>query len=158
MVNQAKAENTTAPDDILKSGKIIRLAWLLMKSADAKLTAECDLTYSQFSVLYLIRTFGASSQKNVAACLDLTQAAVSRLTETLERKKYVVRHTNPENRRENQVQMTKLGEKQFTAAIAMLERAEQHLYKGIKKADLQVTLKTLDLLTSRLDPDQASKS
>lgn len=148
---QISAQNCPTPDVVMKSAKIIRLAWLLVKSAESRVLSQNDLSYSQFTVLFLIQQAGNLSQKQVADHLELTEAAISRLAETLQKKQYLTRLSFQENRRENHLQITPIGEKVLELVWRKLSQAEEMLFKEIPLANIKVFQEVLTQLVGKLE-------
>ena len=124
----------------------LRLAGLLTKAADQMLEEQCDLTYAQFKVLAILATQPETDQQNVAICLESTQAAISRLTETLESKGFITRVANPDNRRQNQLKLTTAGQHQLDRAFKLLRKMENELYQQLPEH----LLNAFDQATHRL--------
>jgi len=139
------------------SAEVIRLACLLMKAADSQLTKESDLTYSQFKVLFLLDKYADHSQKEAAQKLELTEAAISRLTETLVRKELIARKVNPDNRRENHLEITSLGKAKLASSWSLLSQTELKLYHDLDPQEVKVFMKVIDQLNLRLEKDCQSQ-
>jgi DNA-binding MarR family transcriptional regulator len=144
------------PSEMFHSAYVAQLSELLIKRADQLLSRVCHLTFSQFKVLFLLHHQGELSQQAIAACLKITPAAISRLSDNLVAKKYVQRQENPDNRRENKVSLTSAGQKQIEEAIEVLGALEQQLYDRLPKVRRELFLETIKELISYLtvEPDQ----
>ncbi len=133
-----------------KSTAVIQLVTGLTKKVDEVLSKDCDLTYAQFKVLVMIGQQQELTQRFVAHCLNSTEAAVSRLTETLEDKRYIVRSANPLNRRENHLLLTSLGYQRLKEACKLVLKLEKKLYSHIDSLEVnsfsQTAQKLLDLV------------
>lgn len=144
----------TQPESFLKtslSAKIIQVACILTKSADALLLKHTDLTYAQFKVMLTLEKHTSLSQKEVAEKLDLTQAAVSRLTEHLRHKNLVARKTNQQNRRQNVLTVTPHGHQHLQRAWKKITAAEQELFADFPLATQTELLELLDKVSSHLE-------
>ena len=138
------------PSQAFYSAQVVQLSELLIKKADQILNRTCDLTLSQFNILFLLQHQGTLSQQALAQQLHLTPAAISRLTETLMAKKYVSRKENPSNRRQNCVDLTSTGNTKVTTAINLLQDLEKQLYHSVGEHELTIFLNTVKHLTSHL--------
>ncbi len=122
-----KPDTTCIVSDFV-SISVIRLASLITQHADILLRKNCDLTHAQFAVLMILQCAGSSSQTHIAQQLKLTTAAVSRLTDILEGKQLLKRSFNPQNRRENILKLTKIGQQRVIKAIKLIKHAEHDLF------------------------------
>jgi DNA-binding MarR family transcriptional regulator len=141
--------------DRFHSTAIILLAQQLIKHADQVMHKECHLTYAQFKVLTMLAEHAESTQKQIATCLGLTPAAISRLTESLVQKKLISRHHNPDNRRENKLSITNQGTVILQKALSLLENLEHSLYSQLPKTELTSLKKTLFFLLDKVNQPAA---
>lgn len=139
-----------------RSGPVIKLAMLMLKRADHVLTAECAITHAQFHILVLVKHCAPVTQAALANQLDLTQAAVSRLTETLESKQLVRRYADPTNRRANQLEITEAGSQVLEKAIALVHHLEQQLYQAVSPAELSAWLGLTEKLLRLIAPGKTN--
>jgi DNA-binding MarR family transcriptional regulator len=94
----------------------------LDRAADRILRAELSLSYSRFLALFAIDTLGASTQRDLAATLGITEASVSRMTSLLVEEKRIVatRHGTGGNR--NQLALTRAGKQLVRRCRELLEK------------------------------------
>jgi DNA-binding MarR family transcriptional regulator len=144
----------TLPPNLFQSTALIKCALILIKKVDTTLVKECYLTHSQCMVLVMLKYHKVLSQGDIAQILNLTPAAVSRLTETLVEKGFIARHENPTNRRENQVSLTKSGAKQLEAALQIIHRTDQELFADISAPDKAQFERITKLLLSKVLPSE----
>lgn len=139
--------------NLFVSTNVVKFVLSLLKHADAVLTKEVGLTYSQFKVLLTLHEHKSLSQQALAEHHCTTPAAISRLVETLVRKNYIARVSNPVNRRENVLSLTTQGSKQLSTAITLVQQLEKKLYSSIpaKKLSefLETTQQLLTVISSR---------
>lgn len=133
------------------SADVIHLATQLIKHADHQMAKKWDLSYSQFKVLAILSVNQNASQQIVAECLDLTPAAISRLTESLVSKKLIKRHPKADNRRQNVLAITEDGRAVLDQAFAMFTTLEEKLYGDITKSDLTIFKKVLTTLLAKVN-------
>jgi DNA-binding MarR family transcriptional regulator len=126
--------------------KIHKAVFVMDKLADSTLQSKVDLTLSQFLLLMTIIENPNLKQIEVANFLELTQAAVSRQIEVLRNKKLIIVEINQENRRENFLNPTPLGNKIFTQSSEILHEKFENLYKVITEKDKENLEKSLDKL------------
>ncbi|MEH7652806.1 MarR family winged helix-turn-helix transcriptional regulator [Bacillus safensis] len=91
-----------------------------------------ELTDKQHIVLNFIEQKGGSSPIQIAQQLGITQSAVSQLLNTLEKKEWIRRSINPNNRRELHVELS--------------EKAKTYL-ENMRKVELAVIEKYYSALT-----------
>jgi DNA-binding MarR family transcriptional regulator len=126
--------------------KIHRFVFLLEKLADQALQKEAELTFSQCMILVSLGNNPHCSQRSIARCRDLTQAAVSRQVESLNQKKLILRKENAQNRREHVLTLTPLGEKKLAQGAAIIQRTFDDVFKDISTAERMQLEKTVDRL------------
>ncbi len=103
--------------------KISRVATKLEQEVEQELKVSFALTFSQFRVLNGLLTLGEASQRELATCLGVTPAVVTRQAEVLGSRGLVTVRANPRTKRENLLALTKKGERAvFDAAKAVGER------------------------------------
>lgn len=138
------------------SAQVIHLAEVLIKHADQVMTKKWGLSYAQFKVLAILAGCHDSSQSMIAECLDLTPAAISRLTESLVHKKLITRHPKADNRRQNVLTISETGKQVLTETFVMVEELEKELYGEISTSDLTIFKKVLTTLLEKTSPHQTS--
>ena len=68
-----------------------------------------DLSFSQFTALFTLVRFGRQSIAELAEGVHLSHAAASRMVEKLVREGLVRRETNPDDRRQKRVELSRKG-------------------------------------------------
>lgn len=96
--------------------KIHKLMFLTEKLIDRELVEQFDVSFSQFRVLSVISRHPGISQKHIAQIQEMTQAAVSRHIDVLERLHYVALATNSANRKEHNLHLTRRGNDLYVSA------------------------------------------
>lgn len=100
-----------------------------------------ELTDKQHIVLDFVEQKGGSSPIQIAQQLGITQSAVSQLLNTLEKKEWVRRSINPQNRRELQVELSE-------KAKTYLENMRKIELAIIEKYYSKLSLEEINTLTS----------
>jgi MarR family 2-MHQ and catechol resistance regulon transcriptional repressor len=112
--------------------------------------SNVDLTPEQFLLIDLLWNRGPLSQYELAILLQKDKNSVTKLVDALERKEYVVREQNPDDRRSNTVILTDkaeiLKDDAKSKGIFILER----MLQGISEDELKVFLDTLGKLSSNM--------
>lgn len=109
-----------------------------------------DLTPEQFLLIDLLWNQGAMSQLEIADQMQKDKNSITKLVDAIERKGYVERHQNPNDRRSNTIVLTELGnslkDNAKTKGISILN----NMLDGIPESELQSFLETLDKLCSNM--------
>jgi DNA-binding MarR family transcriptional regulator len=132
------------------SAQVIQLAELLIKRADQYMSKTWSLSFAQFKVLAILSECDDSSQRMIADCLELTPAAISRLTESLVTKKLIERQPKADNRRQNVLTITLAGRQVLDQSIMMIEQLENRLYGNLKQSELNTFKKVLTTLLDKI--------
>ncbi len=132
------------------SVKLRKLSFLLDRIADQTLADGPDLTFGQYRLLMVLKHRRALSQKTMAQFHGLSEAAVSRTIDLLVKRKFIVRQTNPSNRREHLIMITPAGEKQALKAHQLLTEKFEGLYSVLSPTDRQHLNSLLQKLLSAI--------
>lgn len=100
-----------------------------------------ELTDKQHIVLDFVERTGGSSPIQIAQQLGITQSAVSQLLNTLEKKEWIRRSINPQNRRELHVELSE-------KAKTYLENMRKIELAIIEKYYSKLSLEEISTLTS----------
>lgn len=126
--------------------KIHKLVFLTEKLIDRELSNQFEVSFSQFRILSVISKCPGISQKNIAEIQEMTQAAVSRHIDVLERLHYVALATNSANRKEHNLHLTRKGNDLYISASGFMfgrSRDLLDILEGRQRTDLQVILDSL---------------
>ncbi|EKD85595.1 MAG: hypothetical protein ACD_37C00681G0005 [uncultured bacterium] len=126
--------------------KIHKAVFVMDKVADSALRQKLNITLSQFLILMSIKKNPNITQIQVADFLEQTQAAVSRQIDVLKNKKLIEITKNQDNRRENLLSPTSVGQKTFTEANEVLHKTFDDLYKVMSEKEKDHLEKSLDKL------------
>ena len=109
-----------------------------------------DLTPEQFLLIDLLWNQGPMSQLEIADQMQKDKNSITKLVDAIERKGYVERHQNPNDRRSNTIVLTELGnslkDDAKTKGIFILN----NMLDGIPESELNSFLETLDKLCSNM--------
>lgn len=126
--------------------KIHKAVFVMDKVADSTLRQKLNLTLSQFLILMTVNKSPNITQIQAADFLEQTQAAASRQIDVLKNKKLIEIMKNQDNRRENLLFSTPLGQKVFTEANEILHKTFDDLYKVMNEKEKDHLEKSLDKL------------
>ena len=111
---------------------------------------DIDLTPEQFLLIDLLWNQGPMSQLDIADQMQKDKNSITKLVDAIERKGYVVRQQNPNDRRSNTIVLTDLGnslkDNAKTKGISILNT----MLEGISEEELNSFLETLDKLCSNM--------
>ncbi len=128
------------------SQKFHKLTFLLDRIADQTLADGPGLTFGQYRLLMALHHRRALSQKKVAQFHGLTEAAVSRTIDVLVKRKFIVRQSNPTNRREHLILLTPSGERHALKAHKILTARFAKLYEVLSPSERDALLSLLQKL------------
>jgi len=132
----------------LEAAFAVRKAVFLMDRAVERALAEAGrVTLMQLTLLRIVEDCPRVTQREVAAIVNLTEAAVSRQVEGLIRKKYVVRKKIPEQRRAMALSLTVEGEKELQAAMRTGFTVIERFYAGVPNDDMATIGRAFSAIT-----------
>ena len=115
-----------------------------------------DLTPEQFLLIDLLWNQGPLSQLDIADQMQKDKNSITKLVDAIERKGYVVRQQNPNDRRSNTIVLTELGnslkDNAKTKGISILNT----MLEGISEQELNSFLETLDKLCSNMTVSESN--
>lgn len=115
---------------------VIGLSLALTRRADQLLLSRHDISFAQFKIMAMLLEHGTLSQQKIAKCLGLTAAAVSRMTQALVEKKCIIRHHTPDNRRQNNLALSRTGKTATQSAVATLQTFETTIYSALTASEI----------------------
>lgn len=145
--------------DKVTSGIHRLVAWM-DKEADYLLRSNFNLSYTQFLVMCMVEDYEFASQRKIAECLNLTEAAISKQVDILYQGNFLIRKENPTNRREHILSLTETGLESLKKAkmyldqklqemfVVLSDTEEQHLNNALEKLS-QFALKNFHVLQSK---------
>ena len=116
-----------------------------------------DLTPEQFLLIDLLWNQGPLSQQDLADQMQKDKNSITKLVDAIERKGFVVRQQNPNDRRSNTIILTDLAyslrDDAKTKGISILNR----MIDGIPEHELHSFLQTLEKLCSNMTVTQSKR-
>jgi DNA-binding MarR family transcriptional regulator len=98
--------------------------------------AEVALTPSQYFILFLVKTGGASSSAELARAMGMLPQSMTELIAPLEKDGAIVRRPDPANNRILRIELTAAGERLFTKATHVAIRMERELLESFDEREL----------------------
>lgn len=137
------------------------LPWLgrTMKALDYYLNDHfaskgLKLTKVQMILLKVLSQRGPMAQNNLAFITNRDKTSLTRLISTMEKKNFVARTVDENDKRIKVVQVTNEGKKMFESAIPILQEIMERIQTGIDKKDLDITIKVLKQIGNNINVDE----
>ena len=92
----------------------------LVASVDARLTADCALTFGRFEVLSVIGREGTCRVNDISEDLGITWGGTSKIVDRLEAARLCKRRPNPEDGRSSLIELTPAGRRALTKATKVM--------------------------------------
>jgi len=116
--------------------------------ANKMLQESLDLTYSQYLMMLGTKFCpDMTNQKFIAESMGVTEAAVSKQVDNLFKAGLLDRKTNPDNRRQNVIELTKKGEEVFVKAHTLLTSAWETLFVDVTKEERKAFNTVMDKMS-----------
>ena len=126
--------------------KIHKFVFLAEKLIDRELVNNYELSFSQFRVLSVISKHPGISQKQLALIQEMTQAAISRHIDVLERLRYVALATNSMNRKEHNLHLTSRGTDIYVSASGFVTGRSKTIFDILEVRQRDDLQDMLDML------------
>lgn len=141
----------TSAQRVAALDRVLELA-VLMDADMTRTLAERGLTTSRTHLLWVLHHGGPSTQRDLAAALDVSPRNVTGLVDALEETGFVRRRPHPTDRRAVLVDLTATG--RAATARMQVEQSElaDQLFKGLPRQTFAGLVDGLDAVLARLRP------
>lgn len=129
-------------------GKLRNKLHRLMKHRYAA-EANIKLTVEEFILLTMIRAKTDQILQNIAIATGKNKSVVMRMIDSLEKKGLVKRTVNPEDRRENLLSTTDMGEQVVAEYHKIEKKLSYELLKGIPEEKVEVFFEVVEEISRR---------
>lgn len=129
-------------------GKLRNKLHRLMKQRYAA-EANIKLTVEEFILLTMIRAKTDQILQNIAIATGKNKSVVMRMIDSLEKKGLVKRTVNPEDRRENLLSTTDMGEQVVAEYHKIEKKLSYELLKGIPDEKVEVFFEVVEEISRR---------
>lgn len=129
-------------------GKLRNKLHRLMKQRYAA-EANIKLTVEEFILLTMIRAKTDQILQNIAIATGKNKSVVMRMIDSLEKKGLVKRTVNPEDRRENLLSTTDMGEQVVAEYHKIEKKLSYELLKGIPDKKVEVFFEVVEEISRR---------
>lgn len=109
-----------------------------------------DITIEQFGVLYFIHRLEESIQQDLANLLDKDKSAILRTIDILERKGYVLRVPDKDDRRRNIIQTTERAEEVMERVLPSLADYDREILQDVDPDKILITLDVLSKIQKNI--------
>jgi DNA-binding MarR family transcriptional regulator len=109
-----------------------------------------DLTKEQAIILKVLSEKGSQNQNELACSTFRDKSSLARLLSTMENKKYIVRKPDKDDKRINNVSITKLGESINHKSLPLIKEVVTTMQQNISEKDIKNTIKILQKIQSNL--------
>lgn len=126
--------------------------FLIEKRLEKKLSLISPLSFSQFVILMGVTCKGSDvgGQSSLADFLHMTEATVSRHISKLSKDGFLVKISNPVNKKEKNLVLTDDGQKKFNKAQRELKRELDRVFAPLPDRDQKKIISSMTLLTTSL--------
>lgn len=129
-------------------GKLRNKLHRLMKQRYAA-EANIKLTVEEFILLTMIKAKTDQILQNIAIATGKNKSVVMRMIDSLEKKGLVKRTVNPEDRRENLLSTTDMGEQVVAEYHKIEKKLSYELLKGIPEEKVEVFFEVVEEISRR---------
>lgn len=129
-------------------GKLRNKLHRLMKQRYAA-EANIKLTVEEFILLTMIRAKTDQILQNIAIATGKNKSVVMRMIDSLEKKGLVKRTVNPEDRRENLLSTTDMGEQVVAEYHKIEKKLSYELLKGIPDEKVEIFFEVVEEISRR---------
>lgn len=129
-------------------GKLRNKLHRLMKQRYAT-EANIKLTVEEFILLTMIRAKTDQILQNIAIATGKNKSVVMRMIDSLEKKGLVKRTVNPEDRRENLLSTTDMGEQVVAEYHKIEKKLSYELLKGIPEEKVEAFFEVVEEISRR---------
>ena len=126
-----------------------KVTFLMDKIGGAILEKELGLTLSQFRILMAIDK-GEVCQSHIAKFWEMTEAAISRQIDILLERDLIKSEENEENRRKNNLELTKLGKNILKKSFQALDKTYEAFYSQLDQNDRERLMNDLKKILSEV--------
>ncbi len=109
-----------------------------------------DLTPEQYLLIDLLWDNGKMTQQEIANEMQKDKNSITKLIDGLQKKGYVIRQADSEDRRKNLVLVTEMGQKQKTEVTRIAINAVDQILNGIPTDELNAVVDVLSKLNKNM--------
>jgi len=136
-----------------KNSVIFKIHYLVRLSdrwADKKLQELANLSLSQFLLLSMIKCPQVTNQKQIAVWLGVTEVAISKQVEQLEKLGYIEKQIRQPDRKQKLWQLTTQGQQRFELATSVMNNLSQQWQEFLEPSEIVLFQLIVDKLLFKL--------
>lgn len=111
--------------------------------------ASVGLYHSQWMIVYYLKQFGASTLVEISQYNDVEKPTITRTVNRLDEMQ-LIQKVASKDKRERKIQLTEKGNLVYEEAKKVVDEFENKLLEEISLADLDTTVRTVQLLKEKL--------
>lgn len=142
------SDSGPGPELSRRLGYLFKHAAMRLQELHAQLLTPCGVDARELGVLIVIDSHDPLSQQQVAQRMAVDRTTMVALIDTLEAKGLVLRHTHPEDRRRNVVDLTEHGKETLRRATKASDDAERELLAPLSPQDRKRLRDSLQLIAA----------
>lgn len=120
------------------------------KLAEALAENKLDISPEQLQVLSVLWELESCTQQEIANRVGRERATITRIIDTMEKKKLVKRKASKSDKRSNQITLTKQSEAMQEKALAIKAATSSNIFADIDGYELNMTQMLLDRILENL--------
>jgi DNA-binding MarR family transcriptional regulator len=128
----------------------IKTAWLQIQKMGDKIASRYDASLSMAFVLMAIYEKDGTPVTKIAPRIGMEPNSLSRLLKSLEKKAYIYKEADPDDKRVVLVKLTELGLERRKVALRSVFSIEKAVMKDVSDKDLQGFFKVMRIVNSKL--------
>ena len=142
-------------DNILKGKKTMFMSDVSVIVRKMRLIAEAnlgkyDIGFPEQLVIMYLGARGASNQTAIADRLEIDKGSITKTTSKLEAKGLIIRKANPNNRRENRIELSPAGQEILQVMRSAHEELNEAMFAGLSKEEINATSHVLSIIADNL--------
>ena len=120
-----------------------------------RLIAEANLDkygigFPEQLVIMYLGAHGASNQMAIADALEIDKGSIAKTVSKLESKNLIVREANPNNRRENLIELSSAGQEILQVMRTAHEDLDSLMFAGLSEEEVETTCRVLSTIAGNL--------
>ena len=124
---------------------------VLNNQLNTKFERAMNMNSSRYELLHYLLDGGLYTQTHLQKLVNIDRAAITRHLKSLEEEGYVTRERNPNNNRENFVQITKKGKQDTIQCQMDTNHFNNELFEDFTEEELKIFLGYLEKMKNRLE-------
>lgn len=125
--------------------------------AEANL-GKYDIGFPEQLIIMYLGARGASNQTAIADRLEIDKGSITKTTSKLESKGLIIREANPNNRRENRIELSPAGQEILQVMRSANEELNEVMFAGLSKEEVDETCRVLSVIANNLVQAEQEKA